>query len=268
MKSSGTATRVLTVIVMALWATGASAQTTTAPTPSTSTPEEREAAPCDRYGVSTVFRCIGHDLGGMFKGDSLIVLAAGGGVAAGSHLLDDEVAEALASPNTDAAFKIGDHLGEAGTQFALPTAMYIIARTTGHDGMSDVAIMLFRTQVVNGVFTRALKFIPRARPYHESAPTGQGSFPSGHASASFATATVFQRKWGWRAGIPAYAVATFISTTRLQNMHFLSDVTFGAALGIASGLAINVPGKHSAVAPIVAPGVVGLSVTIGGHPSL
>ena len=63
--------------------------------------------------------------------------------------------------------------------------------------------------------------------------------------------------------MPAYAVATFISATRLQNMHFLSDVTFGAALGIASGLAISVPGPHRAVAPIVAPGVVGVSVTLG-----
>ncbi|HKE84676.1 MAG TPA: phosphatase PAP2 family protein [Vicinamibacterales bacterium] len=261
MTRSFTATRGSAALVaVALCATVASAQGTA---PSTSTPEQAEA-PCNQYGISTVVRCMGHDLVRVAQGDSLRWLLAGGALAGGSLFVDDEIAAALASPTRDSAVVLGDHLGHAGVQFAIPGAMYLIGRAAGHDGTADLGIMLVRTQVVNGIFTRALKLIPRARPYQDSATPGQGSFPSGHASASFATATVFQRKWGWRAGVPAYAVATFISVTRLQNMHFLSDVTFGAALGIASGLAINVPGQHSAVAPIVAPGVVGVSVTIGG----
>jgi membrane-associated phospholipid phosphatase len=239
----------------------------TTPSPQSTSIPEHDTAPCDRYGVSTVVRCIGHDLGGMFHGGSLRSLAIGGALAAGAHLADDHVARALASTDPDRAVDFGTHIGEAGYQFALPAAMYVIARASGHQDTSDVAIMLFRAQVVNGIFTRGLKLFPRARPYQEDASVGQGSFPSGHASASFATATVFQRKWGWRAGVPAYAVATFISVTRLQNMHFLSDVTFGAALGIASGLAINVPGPHLALAPIVGRNVVGVSVTLGGPAS-
>jgi len=105
--------------------------------------------------------------------------------------------------------------------------------------------------------------LPRARPYQSEASPGQGSFPSGHASASFATATVLQRKWGWRAGIPAYAVAGFIGVTRLENVHYLSDVTFGAALGIASGLAVKMPGSRVAITPAISPGRAGLFVTIG-----
>ena len=77
----------------------------------------------------------------------------------------------------------------------------------------------------------------------------------------FATATVFQRKWGWKAGVPAYLVATFVGVTRLENVHYLSDVTFGAAVGVASGLAIKLPGPR--VEPILAPGVVGVSFRIG-----
>src|SRR5215510_9069713 len=265
MRASHTATHGLVLCAVVLWATVVSAQTTTAPSQSTI---EQEQVPCNQYGVSTVVRCMGHDLVRVVQGDSLRWLLAGGALAGGSLFVDDEIADALASPTRNSAVVLGDHLGQAGVQFAIPGAMYLVGRATGHDDTSDLGIMLLRTQVVNGIYTRALKLIPRARPYSDSATPGQGSFPSGHASASFATATVFQRKWGWRAGVPAYAVATFISVTRLQNMHFLSDVPFGAALGIASGLAINVPGKHSAVAPIVAPGVVGLSVTIGGHPSL
>ena len=128
---------------------------------------------------------------------------------------------------------------------------------------ADLSIMLVRTQVVNAIFTRGLKLLPRARPYQETASPGQGSFPSGHASASFATATVLQRKWGWRVGVPAYAVAGFIGATRLENVHYLSDVTFGAALGIASGLAVKMPSSRVALTPAISPGRAGLFITVG-----
>src|SRR5690349_11351737 len=37
----------------------------TTPSPQSTSIPEHDTAPCDRYGVSTVVRCIGHDLGGM-----------------------------------------------------------------------------------------------------------------------------------------------------------------------------------------------------------
>jgi membrane-associated phospholipid phosphatase len=53
---------------------------------------------------------------------------------------------------------------------------------------------------------------------------------------SFASATVLQRELGWKVGIPAYAVASFIGASRIEDKrHFLSDVAFGAAIGIARG---------------------------------
>jgi membrane-associated phospholipid phosphatase len=51
--------------------------------------------------------------------------------------------------------------------------------------------------------------------------------------------------------------------TRLENVHYLSDVTFGAALGIASGLAVKMPGSRVAITPAISPGRAGLFVTIG-----
>ena len=39
-------------------------------------------------------------------------------------------------------------------------------------------------------------------------PEGAGfSFPSGHATITFASATVLQQHFGWKVGVPAYAVA-------------------------------------------------------------
>jgi membrane-associated phospholipid phosphatase len=264
MKLSIAAERCLgTTLVLALWATTVSAQSTSAPVPPAL---DANVAPCSQYGLSTVVRCIGHDMKGIVKRDSLRWLAIGGVLAGGSLLLDDEVLRAMAEPDKDQSTEFAEFLGEAGIQFGVPAAMYFIAR--GHEGTQDMAIMLIRTQTVNAILTRGLKMLPRPRPYQESATPTKGSFPSGHTSAVFATATVLQRKLGWKAGVPAYLVAGYIGTTRLQNVHYLSDVTFGAALGIASGLAVSLPGnRHSglALAPIFSRGTVGLSVTIGGR---
>jgi membrane-associated phospholipid phosphatase len=226
------------------------------------------AAPCDRYGLSTVFRCMGHDLLGAVKGDSRRWLEIGGVLAGGSLLLDDEVFNSMTEPDKDTSIEVGEYLGEAGMHFGVPAAAYFISRATGHEAAADMSVAIVRTQVVNAIFTRGLKLLPRARPYQESATPTKGSFPSGHTSAAFATATVIQRKWGWRAGLPAYAVAAFVGTTRLQHVHYLSDVTFGAALGVASGLAVKLPGTGPSIAPIVSPGVAGVSLTIPlGPPS-
>ena len=260
MRSSFNAPRTLTAVLIAcLWTSAASAQGA----PETTPPNDDKPF-CDRYGLVTVLlRCLPHDLGGLARTDALVSLGVGGALAGVSHHFDDEVFRKFAEPQEDTSVAVGRVIGEAGVQFGAPAAAYFITRAIGSEGGQQLSIMIVRTQMVNAVLTRGLKLFPRARPYQQDATPGQGSFPSGHASASFATATVVQRKWGWKAGVPAYAAATFISVTRLQNVHFLSDVTFGAAVGIASGLAINLPGPHPTVAPLIAPGVVGVSITIG-----
>lgn len=59
------------------------------------------------------------------------------------------------------------------------------------------------------------------------------SFPSGHTSSAFATATSLSYAYGWKAGIPSFALATGIGLARLsENRHWLSDVVAGAFLGV------------------------------------
>lgn len=87
--------------------------------------------------------------------------------------------------------------------------------------------------IANGVITYGLKFgVGRERPDQSNTR----SFPSGHTSNSFLTATIAQEVYGSKIGIPAYALASITGLSRIHdNKHYVSDVIFGAALGTAIG---------------------------------
>ncbi|PYR67589.1 MAG: PAP2 family protein, partial [Acidobacteria bacterium] len=69
------------------------------------------------------------------------------------------------------------------------------------------------------------------------------SFPSGHAAAAWAAASVVERHFGYRMALPTIAIASYVATSRLhENVHFLSDVLMGSAVGVASGW--TVVGRH------------------------
>ena len=87
------------------------------------------------------------------------------------------------------------------------------------------------SNITTVALTYALKFgVGRTRPNERN----NHSFPSGHSSVAFTTATMYQMWYGWKAGVPAYAMAALTAFQRLDdNQHWLSDVLMGAAIGIA-----------------------------------
>jgi membrane-associated phospholipid phosphatase len=51
---------------------------------------------------------------------------------------------------------------------------------------------------------------------------------------------VTERHYGWKAGLPAYALAAGIGLSRIEaNRHHLSDVVAGAALGTIVGRTVT-----------------------------
>jgi membrane-associated phospholipid phosphatase len=113
-------------------------------------------------------------------------------------------------------------------------ATYVWSRAVGSQGkLASIGQELVRAQLVTQVSTLAIKITVR-----RNRPDGSNSrsFPSGHASTTYATATIIDGHFGWRVAVPGYLVATYVATSRLhENRHNASDVLFGAALGIASG---------------------------------
>jgi hypothetical protein len=69
---------------------------------------------------------------------------------------------------------------------------------------------------------------------------GQGSFPSTHATSSFAVATVFAERYDWPVGLLAYSLAAAVSASRVySDEHFTSDVVAGALIGWGIGHFLN-----------------------------
>jgi len=71
----------------------------------------------------------------------------------------------------------------------------------------------------------------------KDSPNGKSSdaFPSGHATISFASAAFIQKRYGWRPGVPAYIVASYVGWLRVEtDDHDSADVIGGAAIGIIS----------------------------------
>jgi membrane-associated phospholipid phosphatase len=235
--------------------------------PKASEPPQQPAKPCDGKtetlvvpSFSSLFRELGHDFGQVGSFDNILLLAAAGGLSLAVLPLDRQITEQLASsPALDHAFEPGDVLGAGAVLGSAALATYIVGRAKNDRRLAIVGADLVRAQLVNAGLTYSIKFaVRRDRP-----DGGPLSFPSGHSSAAFATATVLQRDLGWRVGAPAYGVAAYVAVSRLtENQHFLSDVIFGAAVGLVAGRAVTIRhgGCTMVVVPVVAPGVSGFRV--------
>lgn len=87
--------------------------------------------------------------------------------------------------------------------------------------------------------TYTLKYIVKKdRPDHSD----RHSFPSMHTSVSFTAASFIQRRYGWKWGIPAYVVSSYVGWSRVYGKkHDWWDVAAGAAIGIGSSYIFTRP---------------------------
>jgi membrane-associated phospholipid phosphatase len=206
------------------------------------------------------------DTGGDFKHtftdlDPLLWLGFGGAAALVLHPFDDNVNEHFINGGSDAFWTFGKVLGLGYVQIGAAVGTWGVGRMIEkHGRTAHVGLDLLRAQVVTQSVTYGMKYsIRRERPDG----TSGFSFPSGHASTTFASAAVLQRHFGWKAGIPTYALATYVAASRLhENRHYLSDVIMGGALGMAAGRAVTRHGRdHFAMIPLAVPNGVGIGFT-------
>ena len=215
---------------------------------------------------------IGRDYRRFFTSrETAIILSVGVAVSMGVRPFDGSIAgsrfngELNQGTGIDASFEGGELLGGALFQVGGAFATYGLGRAVGRPGIASLGRDLVRAQLLTQGITQAMKYgVRRTRPDGSNA----ASFPSGHSSGTFASATVLHRHYGWKAGVPAYAVATWVAASRLsENKHFLSDVAFGAAVGILGGRTVTFDhgSTRVEVAPLAVPAGAGVQLTVTGR---
>jgi membrane-associated phospholipid phosphatase len=222
----------------------------------------------------TGFKALASDTWADFKSfprrrSTWVILGIGAGGALLAHPIDDDVnARLVGNKSAKWFWAPGKVVGAAPTQAGVAIGLYAIGRyvvppdpnapaaqgtSPRTNKWSHMGFDLLRAQIVSQTFVLATKYaVRRDRPDGSCC-----SFPSGHAASAFAAASVIERHFGYRMSVPAMVIATYVATSRLHdNVHFLSDVIMGSAIGTATGW--TVVGRHGrssyALTPVAVPG--------------
>jgi membrane-associated phospholipid phosphatase len=238
--------------------------------PDVEPPNERPLKP-RHTGFQALVRTTAADFIAFPRRRSTYVILGIGAMAAGLALpVDDEVTSHLRNSTTGTFFAPGRVIGYGWVHAGAAAATYLVGRYAikppegKTNKVSHLGFDLVRANIVTQALTFGVKLA-----FRRDRPTGECcSFPSGHAAVTFASASVLERHLGGRATWPTFAVGTYVALSRVfDQRHFLSDVLFGSALGIASGWTIV--GRHSrddyALVPVPVPG--GMAVALAWHPS-
>jgi membrane-associated phospholipid phosphatase len=177
---------------------------------------------------------LGRGFIGVFNKDNLVPFLAGGAATGGASFLDDNVREG--TPGEVGLLNWGSTLDTAGGAVwssVFVAGMFTAGRLAHGSRFRAMTYDMLDAAVVNFSYTEVLKVtVRRERPDGSD----NKSFPSGHTSNAFALATVAERHYGWKVGVPAYVVAGLVGASRIeQDKHWLSDVVAGATLGYIAG---------------------------------
>jgi membrane-associated phospholipid phosphatase len=183
------------------------------------------------------------------KGQDVIPTAAVLGTTAGLFFVDPIEAGYFRRTTTFHEFRyIFNGNAMAIGMGTVSASLYAIGRFRKDSKMQHTALLAGEAMADVAMVQTVLKDATmRVRPIRypasgwfatSSSPTayirGNGSFPSGHSIEAFAVATIIARRYGNHRWVPyvAYGLASLVGFSRLTlNVHFLSDVVMGGALG-------------------------------------
>jgi membrane-associated phospholipid phosphatase len=234
-------------------------------------PPPASPAPAPQDDGRRTLRAFPKNLGlgviGVFHADNLTPLLIGATATGASTYLDDQAQDALGTHDWGESLETG-----AGPIWSsvFVVSMFTAGRFAHGQRFRAMTYDMLDAVIVNLGYTELIKVaVGRERPNGEN----NLSFPSGHTSNSFALAAVAERHYGWKVGVPAYALASVVGASRIQqDKHFLSDVVGGATLGYIVGrTVVRVNGRPQdassrgtaiEIAPLWAGGTRGVRLTV------
>jgi membrane-associated phospholipid phosphatase len=185
----------------------------------------------------------------------------GGGLALAVHPFDDDIQQEIReNARLEDFFAAGNTYGNFAVQLGGAFGVYVIGRMGGHSHLAILGSDLIRAQLLSQGYTQVIKYAA-----HRERPDGSDnrSFPSGHAAATFATANVIRRHYGWGWGTLGYGLAAYVASARMaHDRHYLSDVVFGAAVGIAGGRTVTVSHDRNRATITLVPAPGGAAVVV------
>ena len=206
---------------------------------------------------------LGDDLKALPSRDTALIGLVGTISAISLKPVDDDLADWVATQGESSYSQLFNVLGDGWVQGSAAIGAFAIGALTDHRRTQMIGADLVRGQILNGLVTRTLKVtVDRDRP-----TGGNHSFPSGHTSATFTSAAVLDQHFGWRVGVPAYAVAGLVGWSRLRDgEHWLTDTVAGATIGMIIGRAVSARTSAAwTVVPSASPGAVGFTVLLNPH---
>jgi len=230
---------------------------------------DQETAPEPTKRTRSFFDALYHnvvdDVKHLPRRNSLYFLAGGGALALAVHPIDHSLnAHLEGSGSVGTFFAPGQYVGATYVQLSVAFVTYLVGRMHNQPRAEHIGLDMLEAQILaEGIVEVTKEIVRRPRPTNpDGTPTTSGySFPSGHAAATFATATVFQQHFGWKWAVPTYTIATWVAASRLhENVHFASDVVMGAATGIIIGRSVTWHGRND-----FRIGVVGVPGGLGGQ---
>lgn len=204
-------------------------------------------------GLRPFLRDLAGDVTHLPSKENLFWAGIGGGLALSAHPFDDNVNQTMVgSTLAGNFFKPGRVVGQLATMFGAAGIVWGVGRVSDQPKVSHVGMDLLEALIVSEGMVQGLKYATRReRPDHSS----RNSFPSGHASDTFAFATALERHLGWRGAVPAYIISSYVAMSRLPaNRHWLSDVVFGSSVGIIAGRTVTRHGRKYPFEVVAVPG--------------
>lgn len=174
-----------------------------------------------------------------FDQQNLITLASATAAVAGAHQYDPSMREYFARQR-----RIGDLdrlgneiLGTGVPGFLTATGIWLWGNKYQKAYEVHAAQAQIETLVATGIVTFVLKgATKRDRPDNSD----KYSFPSGHTSTMAASAMSLTEFYGWKIGVPMFALTALTAVSRMsEDRHWFSDTVAGASLGIYFGHAFS-----------------------------
>jgi membrane-associated phospholipid phosphatase len=126
--------------------------------------------------------------------------------------------------------------GEYTVQVPVLAGVYAASLWAQDPYLHEFSVATISAYGLSAAATVAIKGITNTQRPTNQFEHGHYGFPSYHASSTFTIAACVEEFYGWKVGLPAYVLAGLVGWSRIdQREHDLSDVLFGAVLGVVIG---------------------------------